>query len=401
MKKMNLIGMSVVTAGLIVTGCGSSSSSTTTTDTGDAVINSLKQPMAMTDQNVTDVLNYLRNQFNQFGQMNLKAAAIKEKIAEVQDANFAGAAGEPEPCDISGFVTYTEIITDTPDAFGSEYKTTWDNCVNEDYYGSVDGVDMNRETRNGTKTDYWLESDNADTNVSSSSWGGADNYTAVYENNETAVVSRNVSSTYKMDWNHEIKSEDQADDFRRFTFIADGMRESKEVNASGDIISSSKNVAENFSTEEYALLDESAGTFTANGGMSYYYDGIAEDAIVFDNYLYEWTRMNQEKTVVINGSAGNLCLGGSVSLQTTTTMRENQVNYFDGSGESGSDVLPYDGNISLTGANSVTATVGFDSNESNYTSATVSIGGGESQTYDSWSAMTSEWDCSINTTIRD
>ncbi len=193
MKKMSLIGMSVVTAGLIVTGCGSSSSSTTTTDTGDAVINSLKQPMSMTDQNVTNVLNFVREQFRQFGGMNAKAAVLKAKIKEVQDANFAVVSGEPEPCDISGTETYTQTITETENEFRVETTTVWDNCVNMnsgDGYGIIDDVILNRETLNGTQLYYYARSYNVDTNIESSSDGAADNFTAVYDNNETAVVSR-------------------------------------------------------------------------------------------------------------------------------------------------------------------------------------------------------------------
>ncbi len=202
-------------------------------------------------------------------------------------------------------------------------------------------------------------------------------------------------STYTSDRTEQSKTQEETDDFRRFTYMTDGIRQSEEVNASGDTIYSTKDVAENAIIEEYELMDGSSGSLTANGGMSYYENGIAQDGIYFDNYVYEWTRMNQEKTVVINGTAGSLCLGGSVSVETTTTMKENQVDYFSASSESGSDVLPYDGNLSLTGSDSVVATVGFDTNESNYTSATVTIGGGEPQTYDSWSDMTSESDCNI------
>lgn len=396
MKTINVIGMSVVAAGLLMTGCGSSSSSSSSTSTstsgisGDVAINSVKQPTEMTDGNVTNVLNFLRQQFQQFGGGPAKIAALKANFKAVPDANFAVAAAEPQPCEISGTVTYIENYTDDANGFTDEWSTVWDNCVETDSWpSSIDGIELNIRTSNGTRSSMYSYSN--DGNRSIDHFSGADNYTQVYENNETQTVSRTYTRQMSIEGTYEWN-----DTYRSMMMRQDGMEMQVDVNSSGDTIPVYKNVAENFIIEEYELVDGSEGFMSADGGMSYYWQGTAEDAIYFGNFMYEWSRVNQEKMVLINGTAGSLCLGGSVSATTTTAMKENQVDYFDGSGNTGSNVLPYDGNISLTGADSVTATVGFDTNDTNHTSATVTIGDAEPTTYTSWSDMTSASTCSIN-----
>ena len=389
---MSLIGMSVATAALLVTGCGSSSSGDTIDGTsggtsGDAAINSVKQPTEMTDQNVTNVLNFLRDQFRQFGGGELtKVAALKAKIQEVQDANYAVAAGEPIPCEISGTETYTETQIDG----GWKDEWVWDNCVETvSFPPSIDGIELNIMTSNGSRSFMYSYSD--DGNRSIDTYSGADNYTQVYENNETETVSRTYTRQMSGEGTYEWN-----DTYYSSTMRQDGMEMQVDVNSTGDTIPVSKNVAENFITENYERADGSEGFMSADGGMSYYWQGTAEDAIYFNNFKYEWSRVNQEKTVLINGTAGSLCLGGSVSATTTTAMKENQVDYSSSTSDLESDVLPYAGGLSLSGADSVTATVGFDTNDTNHTSATVTIGDGEPNTYTSWSEMTSGWTCSID-----
>lgn len=399
MTKINLIGMSVATAALLVSGCGSSSSSSSAS--GDDVINSLKQPIEMTDQNVTNVLALLEDQFRGFGRINTKVAKLQANLKKVQEPQYALAPGEPQvsDCDISGTETYTYTESDS----GWTDEWVWDNCVNTGSYGSVDGVDLNRETRNGTRSYSYLEGYDADSNTSRDSYSGADNYTQVQDNNETEVVSR----TYTYQQTGEYRTESSGEmpyymldpetegAFVKRTFIADGISMREDVNASGAYAGGWKDVFENFSESEEELIDESAGTLTLNGGMTFYEDGVAYEGEYFDNYVLDWTRMNNEKTIVINGTAGTLCFGGSVSVTTTSTMMENQVDYFDGVGSTGSDVLPYAGGVNLSGADSVTATVGFATDEGNNTSATVTIGTNEPTEYTSWSALTEGSTCSI------
>jgi hypothetical protein len=407
MKKINLIGMSVVAAGLLVSGCGSSSSSSSS-DTGDAAINSIKQPIVIDENNTKITLGLLEEEFTRFGQgIPLKLAKAKANFKAVQEASFAMESGVPveSNCTVSGTETETYTYTETETGYTDEWAYVYDNCVESGSYGSIDGVDLNRYTKNGTQTYSYSEGYDVDTNTSRDSYSGADNYTQVYDNNETAVVSRTntyqSTSEYKTEssgeepyWNLDPETAGEGA-FVRYTYMEDGMNSYEEVNASGDAVGSWKNVAENFSEVDESLIDESAGTRTLNGGIVYYSDGIAREGQYFDNYVVEWTRMNNEKTMNINGTAGTTCLNGSVSVQTTAAMKENQVDYFDGGGSTGSDVLPYTGSVSLTGANSVTADIVFDTDESNNTSATVTIGSDAPETYTYWSDLADD-SCSFD-----
>jgi hypothetical protein len=392
MKKMSVIGMSVATAALLMSGCGSSSSSSGTA--GDDVINSLKKPMEMTDQNVTNVLAFLEDQFSQFGGLNTKVAALKANAKAVQDANFALVEGEPTPCEISGTMTYTSSDTVDENGYRDEWSYVYDNCVETNSRNTIDDIPLNRRTRNGTETDWYAYSN--DGNISTDTYGGADNYTDIFDNNETAVVSSTNTYQNTAEWSYE-----RTETSYRNTFVEDGVYSREDINASGEIVYSEKGVAENFNAENYEFDEGRAGSLTADGGMTYYENGVAVEGVYFNNLVLDWTRMSNEKTVILNGTAGSLCLGGSVSMETTTAMKENQVDYVDGDNVNGPDVLPYAGDISLTGADSVTATVGFDTNDTNHTSATVTIGTNEPTTYTRWSDMTSGSTCSFDLFFKD
>jgi len=406
MKKISLIGVSAVTAALLVSGCGSSSSSSGSgAVAGDDVIKSIQEPIII-DENTTKItLGLLEEEFLNFGGgIPRKVAKLKANFkAMVEEANFA--LEGPEDCSVSGTREYTNrVIADEEYLYSEEDSWTYDNCVDSGSYGTVDGVPLNLSTQNGTQTYTYSYGYDVDSNTSRDSYSGADNYTQTYENNETAVVSRTYTyqstSEYKTEstgeepyWNIDPETAGEGAFVRR-TWMEDGTRMSEDINASGETVSSWKDVAENFSAEEYELVDGSAGSRTINGGMVYYQDGVSNGGSYFDNYTVEWTRMNNEKTMNINGTAGSTCLDGSVSVQTTAIMKENQVDYFDGEGSDGSDVLPYTGSVTLTGADSTTANVVFDTNDINETSATVTIGSDANQTYYYWSALADD-SCSI------
>ena len=406
MKKINFIGVSAVTAALLVSGCNSSSSSSSS-DAGDAAINSMKQPIVIDENKTQLTLGLLEQEFQNFGQgIPMKIAKSKANFKAVQEASFAMESGVPveSNCTVSGTETETYTYTETETGYTDERSYVYDNCVESGSWGSIDGVDLNRYTINGTQTYTYSEGYDVDTNTSRDSYSGADNYTEVYDNNETETVSRTGTYQFTTTYMTESSGEEQAWEvedaelegtFVRYTWMVDGIDMRKDVNASGDIVDSWKYVAEDFSAEEYELADSSAGTRTMNGAMIYYSDSIARDGEYFDNYVVEWTRMNNEKTMNINGTAGSLCLDGSVSVQTTAAMKENQVDYFDGGGSTGSDVLPYTGSVSLTGANSVTADIVFDTDESNNTSVTVTIGTDAPETYTYWSDLADD-SCSFN-----
>lgn len=393
MTKINLISVSVVTAALLISGCNDSDSSSASSSGGSADIAALKQPIVMDDAGVKAALGLLENAFTQFSG-NTKLAKRSEKVLESIGARQeAQAEGIPIDCGISGTYENTSNYTSSQDENGSyssdEWGTIWDNCV-EASSNTVGAEPTNLHVRNGTRSYYYTSEYNNIDDTSKYTNGGADNYTESYESNET-LTSRTDTYNSTGDFTNE-----QGITTSKFTRLQNGTSKSVDVNSTGDTFDGWEDVYENYSEVDESLNDGSAGTYTLNGAYSYA-EGTdpVHEAEYYDNFVVEWTRMYAEKTLIINGTIGHLCLGGSVSVETTTTMLENQSDYFNGTGSTGSEVLPYAGNASLTGEDSVAATVAFETDEGNNTSAKLTVGTGEPTTHTSWSDLTDGSTCNI------
>ena len=175
-------------------------------------------------------------------------------------------------------------------------------------------------------------------------------------------------------------------------------RVTKRTDAAGKVSSSYKNVYGNQTGSEEGVQDDSKGTYRENGFYARYNDyNKTSDEWQFDNgysytnFVATWSNTGDESEFTVNGQASSECLGGNVAFKTTTLVQENQMDYFDGDNNNGSDVLPYAGGISMTGTG--TATVAFSSDDTNHTSALLSASGTE-ETLTHWSEL-AIGDCGI------
>ena len=130
--------------------------------------------------------------------------------------------------------------------------------------------------------------------------------------------------------------------------------------------------------------------YMANGFWAYYDTNASgvESLNGFDYYndfKLEADMSGSEENLSISGTMGTTCLGGTMTFATNPVVQQNQDDYFDGDDSHGSNVLPYTGVFSVSGGGH-SATVTFEHNASNYTTATIAAPDGNA-TYDRWSDL--------------
>ena len=399
MKKMDLLGLSVVTAALIMTGCSSDSDETTS---GGATA-----PIEVTtpsDMNVTDVQNAMALLTNGGGGVPTAKAMAAASLTERQvliKANAlsikAVAPGETTyPCAVSGTWTETfssEYIGD--DGFGG-WSDTWtigasyDNCV-DNASTTVDGVIMNRKTSNGS----WLsvQSDGYDgennTSFMLDTWN--DNYQDIYDSNITEGDMTSRTSIYNNsgEWGNladgDMYTSVEDPQFSDH-YYENGIYSTTDTNSSGHVIGGWEDAYGNLKINNSSAQDGSHGMDTADGFYAAYSIDENGKQLVssnyFNNFSEAWTENGNENTIIINGTIGNTCLGGSATFATDLTIQENTVDYWSDANASGPDVLPYAGILSITGT--TTATVTLDVYDINRTRAKV-VAADANKTFFNWS----------------
>lgn len=379
MKKIEIVGLSVVSAALLLTGCGSSSDS----KSSPTAPSDVTAPLAM-DLNATKNVMALATQgigiFRASSKVSAIAENVKTKALAISDAG--GDSGtETFDCTVSGTRTQSwNTSWSETDAGWSETvseTTTYNHCV-DNYNTTINGEDTNLRTYNGSSTySRTGEYDNVE-DVSKMSISGSDNYTETYESNET-LTSRTRTSTGTINLNEEadgtwlMSTSEPAYNFSIALNITDN---STDVNSTGSTVGGEEVIYALTMTSE-GLQDDTYGKDTANGFYSAYDINSSGDKVLmysdyFGNYMEEYTSDGaNEHNMTVTGTRGSTCLGGSVTVATNLTIQENQQDYQDENNNTGSSVLPYSGVITLTGTGASMIT--FDHNETNNTSATVSI----------------------------
>lgn len=374
MKPTYLLGLSVAAAAILFSGCGSSD---------DAVANpaaitapdEVKQAIDLNQSTIQNIMAYIRYSAG-------SAAIPAPQKAPQPDSNVTGTY--TYDCGLAGTSTSTYVNTYLNEDDGSwtskyDYTDTYDNCTYSTTY-SPGSFTANRRTLNGTQHYYYgTHYDNA-TGVTHYFNGGNDNYTNVYDNNETDLGLTSYTYANTLTGNHIYYPDGSGRTDER-----DGERSNLDINATGDIVGGSR-----YTYDRYTIVlsqTSSSEEFTANGSFTrtnYNPDGTSylNTADYYEKFAFSSAGATQQN-ITISGKVGTLCLGGSVSFATDQIVREDQVNYLDENNVSGSNVLPYSGTVTLTGTSQ--ATVIFDNNVT-HTNAVVHIGD-TNATYGGWSTL--------------
>ncbi|WP_345987227.1 hypothetical protein WCX18_08795 [Sulfurimonas sp. HSL1-2] len=372
-------------------GCGSSSSS------------SLKAPAdikAAIDINTSTAQNAIalvRSGVNIFSATESKLAttALMTKVketkatlaAKLKDTTETGSETSTQDCDISGSTTLTSSHTYTQkDNGGWSYTETmaysFNHCIN--------GTPQSRQSINGKIMESMTYGYNADANLSEESYSVDYDYVVLYDSNETeASHSETWNAVVERTWNADgdyVTSATAPGEEQMLK--AKGYLKMVDVNSSGEVESGFRQEID-ITAGDMRLYDDTYWKEYANGFNSFYETsgGVEEFAngIYFKNFKIETHSDGaDEENTTVSGTVGSSCLGGSVAFSTAPVMQSNQQTYFDEFDNHGGNVLPYAGMVTMKGNG--TATVAFESNASNYTSATLVAPDGTS-TYGSWGSL--------------
>ncbi len=400
MKKIELLGLSAVTAALIMTGCSSDSDNKSSIPSAPAEATT---PLEINTTTVQNVMALLQNGGG--GPMSSQLAKIQAKVAALKASGNENST-DSYNCDISGTwtSTYTASWSDSPDGSWSStyaYTDTYNNCI-DNYSGTNDvGDELNMRVQSGTYS--WVNTGeyNSDTNRSKDSWSGTSNIVTSYENNETSASkvytsADSYSGSREADGDYVYASNVS---YSSSSFIS-GEYKRVDTNTTGDTVYGYRYVYGNYKTSNEETMDYNIGEYvhsklTADGHYTNYDTNSSGEYLdyshYFKNFVMESTSDGaNENNMSANGTIGDTCLGGSVTLSTAPVIQENQIDYLDGSEATGLNVLPYAGGASMTG--STTAAISFAADDTNHTSATVTIGE-TNTTYVRWSDL-AVGDCS-------
>jgi hypothetical protein len=389
MKRMNLIGMSTVAAGLLIVGC----SSNTTTETSGGAASGVKIALGLTPAHATVVSSAINTVLSQGGPFGpVKGFNLPSKVGPIGPGGEFGT--EERNCTISGTeVVYREDLSSDDGAvhvYGTETSTVWDSCVD-----SQSGTYTSR-TRDGLRsvTDRFTNIDDFDNVSSADAFSSADNYTDTYESNVTLASSERINAS-----RFSVESYNNDSGTNRITFSLNGTTSYVSHGEAGDLENSSSTLFENFTNTFSTVYGAESTSSTENSWDGFYENkvsGEVVDTAYFNDFVVQIEESfgNPTSSLEVNGEIGLACMGGKVTIATTATILEDQVNYFDDTNSTGSEVLPFSGAMNFSGADSSSLQVVFSTNESNNTSATTTSSSG-SETTHSWSEFTDNGVCTI------
>ena len=391
MKNMELLGLSVVAAALIMTtGCSSSDDSSSPAS-GPSAPAELSSPMEMNGTSAKNAMYGLKNNASPAAARRAASKAEFAALAASRVASGGDSGTDTYNCGVSGTYTYSysSSYTGNPgstdgSSWSDDYSQTYtaNNCV-DNYSSSIsNGEPVNLQTDNGTGGYSYHNEYNADTNISKHSYSSSDNYTTVYENNETGMesVSRTRTNTRTRSNYSEQKGQGwtgSAEATWKSNWTRSGERSSVDVNSTGSKFYGYKKVWGNQSGSEEGVQDDSNGKFTQNGFYAYYdMNDSGEWNYVrgsnYVNFVTVYSDAGNESNITLNGGYGDDCLGGTVNFTTSTLIQENTVDYQSTDATAtGDEILPYTGKLTMSGTS--TATVTFKHDESNNTSATLNV----------------------------
>ena len=402
MKNMELLGLSVVAAALIMTtGCSSSDDSSSPAS-GPSAPSEITTPVELNSSSVRNAMALLTS--TRFSSSPERSAAFEAKFGS--SANTGSKSGtDTYDCEITGTQTDTWSKSWSNSSYSSwgngdestSWKsegsgtTTYNNCTSYSNGTTHDGNSTNIRIRNGSSSYNYVNSFDADTNRSLESNSNSDNYTTSYEDNESAVGYKYTYAqtySYRSEWSGNDYEWNTHTGVIKDSRNVNGTRQREDLNDTGDVYYGYREVSGDLqlaSEYENGVYE----TSTANGFDTRYDTNTSGEFLTYgssySNFKFNLTENGDESNITVSGTLGSTCLGGSVTYATNPVVQENQIDYFAGDGvTNGNSVLPYTGVLTLTGAGSSTIT--FSHDDANNTSAVISASDGD-LTVDTWNDL--------------
>ena len=401
MKKLELLGLSVITAALIVsTGCSSDD------DDGDSKPSAPAEISKGVELNTSVTRNAMALLGTSMDDMpDLSAARLTPKLSILKVAKSSDSENTTGnfPCEVSGSVTVTRTSTSTGDeesypekSWSNEEQTTYtlNDCV--DNYSGVNfaGDALNEVLMIGTVQFSEYEGYNSDTNRSKSSSSLSDHYSAIFQSSSTKatiteIIDYNESDEMEFDGPSNSVDINATTEYRvngtyeRYHTDTNGARIAGigERGVYGDYVSSAERIV--------TSAKKSTATLYQNGFFSEYETNSTGEHVVygkyFNNYRVETVKVGDESNITMSGTVGGKCLGGSVTVAVNPVIQENPILYPDlGPND---PALPYAGKATLTGSNTATVTFSVNSSDKTKTRATVQVDDGLSIPFENWSSL--------------
>ncbi len=375
MKNIELLGISAAAAVLILTGCSDDSN-------GDSEPSAPSEVTQAADMNISQtktVISFIQDGGIMAGSPRL--AVMKASLVAKADSlpgSGGGSGTETTDCEISGTKVHTwksEWIQSDDGSRSDNYSDTYtyNNCI-DGSSTTVQSETMTQYVQKGSLSFYGSQTYNSDSAlIGRIERQTFNNYSERYESN-TSLTSRTTTNDYTF----EMKIGIEPAIVQSQTLSVKGTAEQDvETNSTGHIVdglTGSYNLTqtvEEGDDHEKVAINGFYAVYDINASGSF-----INESRYYKDYLLEFTHdTSNDSNITVSGTLGNTCLGGSVTLSTNPVIRENSVDYFDGDDKnksSGGDVLPYTGAMSIVGMTN--ATVTFDTNETNNTSAFIQAG---------------------------
>jgi hypothetical protein len=414
MKKFELLGLSLITAALVMTsGCSSDDDDG---KSGPSAPSEITQGVELNTSATNNAMALLGVAMDDMPE--LAPARLTPRLSALKVARSSGSENSTVtyPCEISGTYTITNNSKSTgdsdktpPESWSEESHNskTYDNCV--DNYSGVNfsGDALDQVVRNGVLSaesnidedgDEGEEADigfmddyaeyNSDTNRSKLRNSLNMSYSEIYRSSTTEAT---ITSTY--DFAFSVTSEfDGTDADRKDINITDslsvnGSVEKYQTNAAGERVAG---VGERIIYGDYKQVSErlyvparSTGTLHINGFYTLYETNSTGEHLIeggyFNNYHVESVKVGDEQETTISGTIGDTCLGGSITVAVDPVIKDNEVTY--------PDQLPYAGKATLKGSNTSTVTFSINSGDPTKTQATVQVDDGPLTQFDDWASL--------------
>ena len=400
MKNIELLGLSLITAALVMTtGCSDDDDK----DSGPSAPSEFTKGVELNTSVTTNAMALISSAMD-----NAMSKLAPSRLAPKMSATKIARSSESEnssittPCEVSGSYTYERVYTttgdheDQPDESWSEKRhnsISYDNCV--DNYSGVNfiGESLDQVVRNGVGWDEGpidsYREYNKDSNRSKQEISGSMNYSEVYRSSTTkATITTLFDLSYRQKIAYDGTDLDRDDINISHETTENGTMELYQTNAAGERIAG---VGERvvygdirFTGEQIATASKTTTVSDMNGFAAAYETNSTGEHVVsgkyYNNYHVGTVKVGDEQNTTVSGTIGGSCLGGSVTVAVDPVIRDNEVIY-------GEDQLPYAGKATLTGSNTATITFSVVSETPPKTQATVQVDDGPLTQFDDWASL--------------
>jgi len=388
MKKRKLLNILAVFTLFLLNGCFNNSNSDATNGVG------FSNPIVLNSVSAKKVLGLLQS--TALGKVVIKNEKQHYNAVE-SDENET----RVDMCSIEGNITYNKVGMTETDENGTKIveitaTVTYNNCIDE-ISNPINSRLYNRKIRSGVKIEkeYHREKRDNDNIFHSGTRFLKTDIIEILENNKTLEAK-----TYRYDLNQTGKYKEfllEKEEGFRYSTMIDGMRKYEIREANGTISEKHEVIYDNFS-EDYEVIENLMigirniirdGTYTRND------TDRESESQYYENFVVKESKQRDENQTKITmyGVLGNSCIGGNVKINTMVTVEKDAINYFDGDGNTGHEVLPFVGSLVFIGKES-RATVTYAADDTNHTSATVNVGEGEEDVYTKSSDL-NDHDCRL------